>query len=200
MSIIMTSTNGLTDFIAQIVVGGGIAFIKTRLWTWNIRISDDFIYKTYYEFKEWMIRHNIDDIVDRDQFIEIMISVLHAVEGGVDEELARDPEFIEKTLKTHSWLWVVYSIFKDFVTSNNIKKIADSPVTRSLDQYLNGVMIEKENLLEYKIKRDVDFALEDAQEMLDLSTEIYGPIFDETIDYDSPLGGEMEISSNWENY
>ena len=194
----MASTNGISDFFAQIIVGGTITFIKTRLWFWNISISDELVYKTYYEFKQWMVRHNVDDIIDRDQFIDIMVKVLKAVEGGVDEELIKDPEFIEKTLKKHSWLWLIYSIFRDYVTSENVNKVADSPITKAVDRYLNKVMIAKPNLLDYKVKRDVDFAIEDYNNEIESESEDFDPVFTETLHGDTILGGEMNISAPWQ--
>ena len=64
-------------------------------------------------------------------------------------------------MKDKAWLWEIYSFFRDYVNQDNIKSVADSPVTKAIDGYMNSVMIKTPELLDYKVHRDVDFAIED---------------------------------------
>jgi len=191
----MPITNGISDFLASIVVGGAISYIKTRLWLNNIHLSDDLIYKFYYELKKWFERHNIDDIIDKDQFLDIMVEVLKIVEGEFDEKLLDDPEYVKKTLKKHAWLWNIYSLFRDYVTSENVKTVADSPLTKAIDRHLNKSMISIPKLLDYKVRRDVDFALEDLE--YEGMTTVDNPVFEETMEGETSLGGEMRLTAPW---
>ena len=163
----------------------------------GIELSDELIYKSYYELKEWMIRKGISDFVDRDQFIEVVVGVLKIVESETDARLLEDPLFVEKSLKEHAWLWNLYSFFRDYVTSENVKAVVDSPTTKAIDRYLNSVMINNPLLLDYKVHRDVDFAISDYEALTGNSSEvkIESPTFTEELEGETPLGGELRLTA-----
>ena len=191
----MAQTNSLENLIAQLIVGGGITWLKTKLWwDFDINLSDEMVYKTYYELKEWIIRKNLVDFVDRDQFIHVLVSVIKIVESETEQKLIEDPEFLERTLKEKAWLWNLYGFFKNYVTSENVRAVADSPVTKAIDRYLNSVMIKTPELLDYKVHRDVDFALEDYTRDTN-ETMIEAPSYSEELDGETLLGGEMRLTS-----
>ena len=82
------------DLVARIIVGGGITWLKTRVWfQFKINIPDDMIYKTYYELKNWCIRKNIVEFVDQDLLIDVIVEVIRVVESETDERLLEDPEY-----------------------------------------------------------------------------------------------------------
>lgn len=194
----MASTNSLENLIAQIIVGGGITWLKTKLWwDFDIDLSDEMVYKTYYEFKHWCIRNNVVDFVDRDLFIEVMVEVIKLVESETDKELVKDPEFVKKSLKEHAWLWNIYSFFRNYVTSENIRAVADSPVTKAIDRYLNSVMVKNPVLRDYKVHRDVDFALQDYKDLTGDTGEVKVTehVFSEELEGETLLGGEMRLSA-----
>jgi len=194
----MAQTNSFENLIAQVIVGGGITWLKTKLWwDFDIDLSDEMVYKTYYELKSWFVRKNIVDFVDRDKFIDVIVDVLKLVESETDRQLLKDPEFIKKSLKEQAWLWNLYSFFRNYVTSENVKYIADSPVTKAIDRYLNSVMIKNPLLLDYKVHRDVDFAIEDYKELTGDTGEVEmePSTFSEETEGETPLGGELRSTT-----
>ena len=194
----MAKVTAFDNLIAQLLVGGGITWVKTKLWwDFDVSLSDEIIYKAYYEFRNWCARKNISDFVDSDAFIDVIVDVIKLVEEEADRKLLEDPDFIRVSLKKNAWLWRIYSFFRNYVTSENVKLVAESPVTKAIDKYLNSVMIQNPLLLEYKVHRDVDFAIEDYQVLTDEKEEVIieKPIFSEVKEGDTPLGGEMRLSA-----
>ena len=194
----MAKVTSFDNLIAQLIVGGGITWLKTKLWwDFDVSISDEMIYKTYYEFRNWCARKNISDFVDSDQFIDVVVDVLKLVEAEADRQLLKDPDYIKVTLKKNAWLWRIYSFFRNYVTSENIKAVSDSPVTKAIDKYLNSVMIANPLLLDYKVHRDVDFAIEDYRDLTGDKGEakIEQPTFTEELEGETLLGGELRLTS-----
>lgn len=148
-----------TSLLASLIINGAISFIKFRVK--DVKITDEFIYKLYYEVETMMDHFNLDEIVDQDQFTDVMVKSLHLLEGEIDEKLEEDPEFIERLMDKHSWLWSLYKTFRNFVTSENIKNIRESKVSQEINRQINNTIINDDKLLDYKVKRDVDYALAD---------------------------------------
>lgn len=155
----MKIKNSPTSLLASLIINGAITFIKFRVK--DLKITDEFIYKVYYEVETLMSHFNLDEIVNQDQFDNVMVSSLRLLEGEIDDKLVDDPEFIERLIKKHAWLWSVYKAFSNFVTVHNIKKIKDSKVSQEINRQINNTIINNEQLLDYKVKRDVDYALSD---------------------------------------
>lgn len=155
----MRIKNSPTELLAKLIINGAITFIKLRVR--DVKITDELIYKLYYEIETMMDYFNVDEIVDRDQFTDIMVKALHLLEGEINENLEDDPEFVERLMNKHSWLWSLYQTFRDFVTTENIKSIRESKISQEINRQLNDTIINNEKLLDYKVKRDVDYALAD---------------------------------------
>ena len=186
------------DLVASVVVNGGIAWLKTRVWfQFKVNIPDDMIYKTYYELKNWCVRKNIVEFVDQDFLIEVLIEVIKVVETETDQKLLEDPEYVKRSLKKNAWLWEIYSFFRDYVNKENVKAVAESPVTKAIDGYMNSVMIKTPELLDYKVHRDVDFAIEDYQALTGETGEVkIESTFTEELEGETLLGGFMSRSLN----
>lgn len=186
------------DLVASVIVNGGITWLKTKLWwDFNINIPDEMIYKTYYELRNWCVRKNIVEFVDQDLLIEVIVEVIKVVESETDERLLDDPEYIKKSLKDKAWLWQIYSFFRDFVNKDNVKAIAESPATKAIDGYMNSVMVRTPELLDYKVHRDVDFAIEDYQTLTGDTGEVkIESTFTEELEGETLLGGFMSRSLN----
>ena len=183
--------------IAPFIVGGGITWLKVKLWwDFDINLSDVHIYKAYYELKEFLTRNSIVNFDNKDQFIDVVVEVLKILEREVDEELLEDPEFVKDALKSRAWLWNIYSFFRDFVTSDTIKSVVDSPITKAIDRYLNSVLIANPVLLDYKVHRDVDFAISDYGDLTGDTGEvtIAPPTFTEEQTGETLLGGEIRLT------
>ena len=188
------------DLVASVVVNGGIAWLKTRVWfQFKVNIPDDMIYKTYYELKNWCVRKNIIEFVDQDFLIEVIVEVIKVVESETDQRLLEDPEYVKRSLKKNAWLWEIYSFFRDYVNKENVKAVAESPVTKAIDGYMNSVMIKTPELLDYKVHRDVDFAIEDYQALTGETGEVkIESTFTEELEGETLLGGPMRRTTTYE--
>ena len=186
------------DLVARVIVGGGITWLKTRVWfQFKVNIPDDMTYKTYYELKNWCVRKNIVEFVDQDFLIEVLIEVIKVVETETDQKLLEDPEYVKRSLKKNAGLWEIYSFFRDYVNKENVKAVAESPVTKAIDGYMNSVMIKTPELLDYKVHRDVDFAIEDYQALTGETGEVkIESTFTEELEGETLLGGFMSRSLN----
>lgn len=196
----MIKIKSFEELIAQTVVSGAVAWLKTKLWIdFDVTFDDKLIYMAYYELKEFCVRKNIVEFVDQDLLIEILVEIIKIVEIETEEKLLEDPEYVKKILKERAWLWNTYLLFRDFVTKDNVKAVADSPVTKALDGYMNSVMIKNPELLDYKVHRDVDFAVQDYKDLTGDTGEIkIEPIFSEELEGETPLGGFLELNAPYE--
>jgi len=181
----MRIENSLSGLLASSIIGGAVAFLKFRFK--NLELTDELIYKTYYELQKFMERSNIDDFTNKDEFIDIMVNILKSVEGAFDEKRAEDPEFIDNLMKKHAWLWDIYKAFSSFVTSKNVKSVKDSRISKEINRQINQKIIKDEVLLDYKVRRDVDYALDDVADHFPDQTTI-NPIFNDD---------ELRISAPW---
>lgn len=193
----MIKIKSFEDLIAQTVVSGAVAWLKTKMWVdFDVTFDDKLIYMAYYELKEFCVRKNIVEFVDQDFLIEILVEVIKVVEIETEEKLLEDPEYVKRLLKERAWLWNTYLLFRDFVTKDNVKAVADSPVTKALDGYMNSVMIKNPELLDYKVHRDVDFAVQDYKDLTGDTGEIkIEPVFSEELEGDTLLGGALEYKA-----
>lgn len=193
----MIKIKSFEDLIAQTVVSGAVAWLKTKMWVdFDVTFDDKLIYMAYYELKEFCVRKNIVEFVDKDFLIEILVEVIKIVEIETEEKLLEDPEYVKRLLKERAWLWNTYLLFRDFVTKDNVKAVADSPVTKALDGYMNSVMIKNPELLDYKVHRDVDFAVQDYKDLTGDTGEIkIEPVFSEELEGDTLLGGALEYKA-----
>lgn len=156
--------NSLSKNLAKVIIEGVKIFLKFRFPKLNL--TDELLYKTYYELQKFMERSNIDELANKEEFVDTMIIVLKTVEGFIDDQEKKDPEYVDKLIKKHSWLWDLYKVFSDFVTSKNVKKVKDSQVSQEINRQINETIINDRKLLDYKVHRDVDYALEDIKDHL----------------------------------
>ena len=156
--------NSLSKNFAKFIIESAKIFLKLRFP--KLKITDELIYKTYYELQRFMERSNLDDLTSKDEFIDTMVNVLKTVEGFIDEREEVDPLFVDKLIAKHSWLWDIYKAFSDFVTSENVKNVRDSSISQEINRQMNETIINDGKLLDYKVRRDVDYALEDITDTL----------------------------------
>ena len=182
----MKIENPLSKFLAYIIINGSISFIKIRFK--GLNITDELIYKSYYELTKFMEKTNIDELTSKDQFIEVMVHILKSIEGAFDDKQKEDPEFINNMMKKHAWLWDLYKAFSETVTSENVKKVKDSAISKEIGRQITKTMVKDKHLLDYKVKRDVDYALDDIAQYVE--PEIPEPIFS---------SDELRITAPWAN-
>ena len=70
-----------------------------------------------------------------------------------------------------------------------------NPIVDEIKTQINKKIIEIPELLDYKVKRDVDYAISDYKKQEPKEEPNF--IFTETLEGETALGGEMRIQSKW---
>jgi len=150
----------LASFVLTMVVNA----IKIRFK--QFELSDEIIWKAYYELNKLIERSPLKKITNKEEFAEKLVEVLDILEGEINRQTERDPDFVKKLMKKHSYLWDIYKLFSDYVTEDNVSKAADNFLLDEIRLQANNHIITDPALLDYKIKRDVDYAIQDYWEEL----------------------------------
>lgn len=124
---------------------------------------------------------------------------MDSTEEIFEEQKNNDPKYVDKLLKKYAGMWKVYALVNDFFDANDIATLMNSDMSKRIQESINKKMIEDEELLDYKVKRDVDEAIKvyDKLEPVERETFVEKAIFTEKNDNSSLLGGEMRIRSPW---
>lgn len=187
------SSSSIADFIANSI----LFFIEGKVK--NISLTKNDILKFYYEIKLYMDKHDLFSIIDEESFLRFIKSVLDSTEEIFEEQKKNDPEFVDNLLKKYAGLWKIYALVNDFFDANDITSLMNSNMSKKIQESINQKMIEDVELLDYKIKRDVDEAIKiyDKLEPVERDTFVEKAIFTEKNDSSSLLGGELRIRSPW---
>lgn len=187
------NANTIADAIANII----LFFIEGKVK--NISLTKNDILKFYYEIKLYMDKHDVFSIIDEESFLRFIKSVLDSTEEIFEEQKKVDPQFVDKFLKKYAGMWKIYAAVNDFFDANDIAALMNSDMSKKIQESINQKMIEDEELLNYKVKRDVDEAIKvyDKLEPVEKDTFVEKAIFTETKTGSSLLGGEMRIRSPW---
>lgn len=145
----------LASFVLTMVVNA----IKIRFR--EFEITDEILWKAYYELNKLVERTPLGKIATKEEFAEKLVEVLDVLEGEVARQKERDPDFVKKLMKKHAWIWEIYQLFSDYVTKENVESATDNFLMDEIKLQINQRMITDPTLLDYKIKRDVDYAIED---------------------------------------
>ena len=124
---------------------------------------------------------------------------MDSTEEIFEEQKKNDPKYVDKLLKKYAGMWKVYALVNDFFDANDIATLMNSEMSKSVQRSINKKMIEDDDLLDYKVMRDVDEAIKvyDKLEPVERDTFVEKAIFTEKNDSSSLLGGEMRIRSPW---
>jgi len=187
------TANTIPDLISNII----LFFVERNLSKLSLTYND--IMKFYYEIKLYMDNHNMFSIIDEESFLVFIKSVLYSTEEIFDEQKKNDPKYVDKLLKKYAGMWKVYALVNDFFDANDIATLMNSDMSKNVQRSINKKMIETEELLDYKVKRDVDEAIRiyDKLEPIERDEFVGEAIFTEKNDSSSLLGGEMRIRSPW---
>jgi hypothetical protein len=183
----------IPDLISNII----LFFVERNLSKLSLTRND--IMKFYYEIKLYMDNHDIFSIIDEESFLRFIKSVLDSTEEIFEEQKKNDPKYVDKLLKKYAGMWKVYALVNDFFDANDIATLMNSEMSKSVQRSINKKMIEDDDLLDYKVMRDVDEAIKvyDKLEPVERDTFVEKAIFTEKNDSSSLLGGEMRIRSPW---
>ncbi len=184
--------------IFDVIAGIILFFVGNKVK--NISLTEKDILKFYYEVNLFLEKHNVFSIVDKESFLKFIKTVLDQTEGIFEEQKKSDPEFVDKLLKKHAWLWNIYVSINDFFDVNDIAALMNSDFTKGIKDSLNKKIIEDEELLNYKIKRDVDVAIQEYEkvEMFEPSDFQKEAIITEKKNENNPFGfDEIRIRGSW---
>ena len=158
--------------------------VKVRL---NVDLPDDIIWKLYYEIKRYVEKTQVGKLlqdIDKEQFLNFMKEFIDVI----DEE---HPAFLDN----HELMWDLFVLIKDYVNSDWLKQNA---FTESLAEAVNRKIISTPELLEYKVKRDVDEAIKEYEKTETVVDTV--PVIEIKENVSNPFGfDEIRIHARWIN-
>lgn len=192
MRINLLGKQSAASAILVAAVNGIIFWFKKH----KIQITENEIYQLYYEIDRFIERSKINKLVEKineEEFYKFLDEFVNAV----DVELTKNPKFLENKII----LWKIFAACQELL---NKKWVRSNPVTDEIKYQINKKIIETPELLDYKVKRDVDMAISDYnKEVKKMGLELPDnkPIYSEKPSDGSTaqdlLGGEMRLRAPW---
>lgn len=192
MRINLLGKQSAASAILVAAVNGIIFWFKNH----KVQITENEIYQLYYEIDRFIERSKINKFVekiDEEEFYKFLDEFVNAV----DVELTKNPKFLENKII----LWKIFASCQDLL---NKKWVRSNPVTDEIKYQINKKIIETPELLDYKVKRDVDMAISDYNKevkKMELEPPDNKPIYSEKTSDGSAaqdlLGGEMRLRAPW---
>lgn len=149
--------------LASLIIVSVVNFIKFRFK--QFEIDEITLWKIYYEFQKIIERTPLKKISSEKEFIELLIDVLKIFENYFEINLKKDPDYIKKLMKKKSYLWSIYKFFSNFADSNGILRVINSPISKEIQSQINKKIIKTPELLDYKVKRDIDYVIQDYEKL-----------------------------------
>lgn len=179
--------------LASAIIVAGVNWI--RFWLKSktgIDLPENVIWKIYYEFDRFSERMKLLKMVENineEEFFEFLDEFIEVV----DEEAVKNPEILQKK----QFAWEIFKVMKELSKNGWVR---DNPVTDEVKYQINKKINETPELLDYKVKRDVDRALNDyhkEEKKINRPEPEIKPIFTETLKGETLLGGEMRLRAPW---
>ncbi|MFZ9350251.1 MAG: hypothetical protein ACO242_06125, partial [Candidatus Fonsibacter ubiquis] len=149
MRINLLGKQSAASAILVAAVNGIILWLKR----YGVQVTENELYQLYYEVDRFIERSKINKLaekIDEEQFYKFIDEFVNVV----DVELTKNPKFLENKII----LWKLFAACQDLL---NKKWVRNSPVTNEIKYQINKKIIETPELLDYKVKRDVDMAISD---------------------------------------
>lgn len=125
--------------------------VSTITWvTFQLRhfeLPENFIWKVYYE----ALRIYEENPVDQ-TFQKLLLEIFKILEIEIDKQ----PELVKLITRNYTFLWDLYLQLKTRINPDWLK---DSPISREIKDQINRKINADPELLNYKVKRDVDRAI-----------------------------------------
>jgi hypothetical protein len=125
--------------------------VSTVTWvTFQLRsfqLAENFIWKFYYE----SVRIYEENPVDQ-TFQKLLIEIFKILEIEVD----KNPELVKLITRNYTFLWDLYLQLKTKINPDWLK---EGPITREIRDQITRKINTDPELLNYKVKRDVDRAI-----------------------------------------
>lgn len=149
--------------LASLIIVSTVNFIKFRFK--QFEIDELMLWKFYYEFQKFVERSPLKKISSEEEFTLLLVDILKIFEKYFDTQVQKDPEYMNKLVKQNSYLWRIYKFFSDFINGDGVLKAINSPISKEIQDQINKKIIETPELLDYKVKRDIDYAIEDYEKL-----------------------------------
>lgn len=192
MRINLLGKQSAASAILVAAVNGIILWFKR----YKVEVTENEIFQLYYEIDRFIERSKINKFVEKineEEFYKFLDEFVNAV----DVELTKNPKFLENKVI----LWKIFAACQDLL---NKKWVRSNPVTDEIKYQINKKIIETPELLDYKVKRDVDMAISDYNKevkRMGLEPPVNKPIYSEKTSDGSAaqdlLGGEMRLRAPW---
>ena len=131
--------------IASAIIASVVAAITFQLRNFNL--PENFIWKAYYEITRFYEENPIDK-----KFKDLLIEILRIFEIEVD----KNPELVKLITQDYVFLWDFYLKLKTKIDPNWLH---NNPISREIKDQINRKINTDPELLNYKVKRDVDRAI-----------------------------------------
>ena len=132
--------------IASVILVSIITWITFQLRHFDL--PENFIWKAYYEATRIYEENPLDKT-----FKKLLLEILSILEIEID----KNPELVRIITKNYTFLWDLYLQLK---TQINPEWLKDSPITEEIKDQINQKIINDPELLNYKVHRDVDRAID----------------------------------------
>lgn len=192
MRINLLGKQSAASAILVAVVNGIILWFKR----YKVEVTENELFQLYYEIDRFVERSKINKLfekINEEEFYKFLDEFVNAV----DVELTKNPKFLENKII----LWKIFAACQDLLNKKWVRK---NPVTDEIKYQINKKIIETPELLDYKVKRDVDMAISDYNKevkKMGLEPPENKPIYSEKPSDGSTaqdlLGGEMRLRAPW---
>jgi hypothetical protein len=192
MRINLLGKQSAASAILVAAVNGIILWLKR----YGVQVTETELYQLYYEVDRFTERSKLNTLfekINEEEFYKFLDEFVNAV----DVELTKNPKFLENKVI----LWKLFAACQDLL---NKKWVRNNPVTDEIKYQINKKIIETPELLDYKVKRDVDMAISDYNnevKKMELEPPNNKPIYSEKPPDGSTaqdlLGGEMRLRAPW---
>ena len=172
--------------LASLILFSLVNFIQFRFKDFNI--DEMFLWKLYYEIQKLIERSPHKKIATEEEFSLLINDLIEEFDIIFEERVKQDPNFKEKFIQQNSKFWGLYKTVSTFFSKPN-------PIVDEIKTQINKKIIETPELLDYKVKRDVDYAISDYKKQEPKEEQNF--IFTETLEGETALGGEMRIQAKW---
>ena len=132
--------------IASVILVSIITWITFQLRHFDL--PENFIWKAYYEATRIYEENPLDKT-----FKKLLLEILSILEIEID----KNPELVRIITKNYTFLWDLYL---QLTTQINPEWLKDSPITEEIKDQINQKIINDPELLNYKVHRDVDRAID----------------------------------------
>lgn len=183
---LLLGKNSLSFTILNVALNWFRFWIKRKF---GIDLPESVILKMYYEFDRFASDQKLGKLienVDEEKFINFLNEFVQVV----DQEKEKNPAI----LQNRKLMWEIFKVLKDYLNRDWIK---NSSIMNGMKEELNNKIIHNKELLDYKVKRDVDRAIVEYEKLEEKDDSLI-PIITTKENKENPFGfDEIRIRGKW---